>query len=342
MELKFFQIPPVIELQNSMKHLFPSASATEISASAAQVQALIQMFRQDLMTGLIDINYLPDKQLIFLFTEGKIATTYLLTSLDWKRLQPLEWNALVSNITGTVRTLQLPREGLRVSKILIESDTPIRTFTTQTSDLKKHVEEWTAYPHNGPIHLRWSQAEAVMLFPGYNPAAQPALFVNNEQAICGTDAFRNILNWHETQCEASVYSGDQASEAFEEYLLQRTFTGTVQKVIRRYNELAGRSLVNALGQEITTAARGQGWHIQSSDGTVTDAEIFSSIQNQASAYRMIAGLCLSRIEDVMGSKITTSIVQETLSQMDPIDQSMMRTHPFLTNASIEPAGGRKS
>jgi hypothetical protein len=300
------------------------------------------MFRQDLMTGFIDIKYPTENQLIFLFAEGKIATAYLLTASERKRLQPLEWNALLTHISGTVRTLQLPREGLRVSQILIESAAPVRAFTTQTFDLKKHAEEWAARPQQGPVQLRWPQAEAVMIFPGNGLPAQPILFINKERAFSGADAFRNILNWYETQCEASVYSGENASEAFEEYLLQRTFTGTMQKVIRRYNELAGRSLVNVLGQEITAAAQGQGWRIQSFGGTVIDTEIFPTIQEQASAYRMLFGLCLARIEDVIGPKITNSIVRETLTQMELADRKTLQTHPFLVTTDIDTSGGRKS
>lgn len=147
--------------------------------------------------------------------------------------------------------------------------------------------------------------------------------------------------WHETQFDVSVYSGEQTSEAFQENLLVRTFTGVLQKVIRRYNELAGRSLVNALGQEITNAARGQGWHIQSAGETVMDSEIFSTIQDQASAYRMLAGLCMARIEDVLGPKITNTILRETLTQLDKTSLQILQTYPFLAITESTGGGGKK-
>jgi hypothetical protein len=48
-----------------MKSLFQSASAKEISASTTKLQALIQMFRQNLLKGLIDTFHPIDNHLFF-------------------------------------------------------------------------------------------------------------------------------------------------------------------------------------------------------------------------------------------------------------------------------------
>ena len=312
-----------------MTSLFRKANASEYRTTPDHLPALLQGCRQDLTTGLVQFSHSTEDHLTLFLVEGNIINAYLHTSTTWKHISPTAWGSSVKNVEGTARILNLPIDGIRIGKITVECMPSAHTLTVQTADLEKHLYEWAILPLARVVHIGWSDAEASIVLPGNGDPKRTILFINREQAITGPEAMEKILSWDESHCEVTIYADENGAEACQEYHLHLAFTDSLELILRRYEELAGRSLMYALGHELTTAAQGQGWHILCEGDSVTDQEVFPSLPDAASAYRMLCNLCLAHAETVIGQKLTNTIVRDTVIEVDKSYGEVLKVHPLL-------------
>jgi hypothetical protein len=313
-----------------MDDLFSLATTREFNLSPSQFRSLIHGFTLIRQSGLIQFTPPSNEQLVLLFVDGVAKNAYVVTPKARRKIQPFEWSSFVGKSEGTVRILTLPSEGMRIGKMFMECQQCRESFQLQTADLERRFNGWSASPKTIAVHMRWPEAEAAVVFPGKDAPVHTALFIKKGTTFTDATALSTIHSWEEKTCTVSYYTEQGELEAWQEYRLHLLFVQTLELILTRYNDLAGRSLVSALDNEINAEVYKNGWKINYAGNGVHDHQIFSSPEEATGAYRRLYNLCLAHIEVVIGEKLTLSIVQEIHERMDKDRLEILRMYPMFS------------
>lgn len=112
-----------------MDGLFPLAKVSEYHTSATKLHSLLSKYQQSRLTGILQINLDAENRLFFLFVQGNAINTYLLTPEASKKILVSEAGALVSKVKAQAIELNLPLEGIRISKLLLDLPAAPRHFS---------------------------------------------------------------------------------------------------------------------------------------------------------------------------------------------------------------------
>ncbi len=324
-----------------MNGLFSFKAIEEYETSASHLLSLLESSRRELRTGVIQVSYPFNQLLIILLVQGEPINLYRSVENNLTKIQLEQIVPLMGTTQARACIQTLPLEGIRVSKMLIECPKSKGEFQLQTRDLNRRLDGWSASPETQAIRIQWPLAEAVLVFPGNNGPIQPILFLSESSIATEMDALAAIQNWNEPTCNISVFSGDNQAEAWIEYKLHLTFTNIVERLLTRYNELAGKSLVSVLNQEIDDETLRRGWRISCVGNGVLDHHVFPSPKEAAAAYRLLCKLILAHLQTVVGPKITRAIVRDMLEATGPQGREILETYRLLAafKASLLSDGG---
>lgn len=312
-----------------MNEFFPFENALSEDASSAQLYDILQSYRFQKMTGLVQASFAPEQRLLLCYARGKVNTAYLDQLEVWRRLEPIEWAALLDENSFQVRTLRLPLEGVRIIKLLVERAGLARTVEVRTETLKSQLKEWNLRPDIHLVTLRWPQAEAVLVLAGKADEVDLAAFSRPGEFLTGQPALQAFVAWVEDTCEAGLHQMPVDAPAWQEYLLHRSFIRTMERIFDRYEELAGRNLANLLHRNLSAAALNQGWRIEEGGRELADAEAFKSLSEALQAYRLLASFCLAEIESVVGPRLTGKITRDALAKLDCASREILENYPLL-------------
>ncbi len=324
-----------------MNGLFSFKAVEEYETSASHLLALLEASRRELRTGIIQVSYPLNQALIILLVQGEPINFYRSVENKLTKIQ-LEQIATFMGTTQARACIQtLPLEGIRISKMLIECPQTKGEFQLQTLDLNRRLDGWSASPETQVVRIEWPMAEAVLVFPGNNGPIQPIIFLSEAKSATEMDALAAIQKWEEPTCNISVFSGDDQADAWIEYKLHLTFTDIVERLLTRYNELAGKSLVSVLNQEIDDRTLRRGWRISCVGNGILDHHVFASPKEAAAAYRVLCKLILAHMKTVVGPKITRGIVQDMLEATGPRGREILETYRLIAafKASLLSDGG---
>jgi hypothetical protein len=313
-----------------MDGLFPLATVNKIFLSTPQLGPLFSKYLQNRLTGVLQVDFAPENRLFFLFVQGTAINTYLLTPESRIKISIDEAGPLLGKTRGEASLLNLPLEGIRISKLLLESPQRGGAFQLQTRDLIQRIDGWSNSATAIAIQIKWANAEAVMVFPGHDAPVQPMIFVKEGQIATELNALSAITSWNEPTCSVSILPQREDVDAWKEYQLHLTFSKTAELVITHYNELAGRSLVSVLNQDIYDETLKRGWRISCIGNGILDHHIFPSPTAAAEAYRQLFNLILAHMRTVVGRNISSTIVDEAVEALDKNSQEIIRNYDLMT------------
>ncbi len=325
-----------------MDDIFPFVNPEELLISEANLKGLLKKQSQIHLTGLIQIECPQEKRLSLLFVLGEAVNVYL-SSADESRKFPLERYATVlGNTQNKARILKLPLEGIRLSKMMLETSRQVGTFQIQTADFVRRFDGWSTSPETIIVLARWPRAEAILVFPGNSAPVQPILFSRNGHISTELDAMAEIHAWKEPTCSIMIFSMGEDTDAWQEYHLHLIFIRLAEQILTRYNEIAGTILVSVLNQEIDDETLRRGWRISCVGNGIHDHHIFSSPQEAGQAYHILSRFILKHLNLVLGSKIAASILREVTDGLDQESRALLEEYQLLdlTEEAIFWAGGR--
>jgi hypothetical protein len=196
--------------------------------------------------------------------------------------------------------------------------------------LIQRIDGWSSSAVSIAVQIQWATAEAVMVFPGRDAPVHPMIFVKEGQIATELNALSAITSWGEPTCNVSLLPQQDDTDAWKEYQLHLAFSKAAELVITHYNELAGRSLVSVLNQDIYDETLKKGWRISCIGNGILDHHIFSSPVEAAEAYRTLFNLILAHMQTVVGPKISAAIVYEAIEALDKNSQGIIRTYHLMT------------
>lgn len=296
-----------------MISLFDNIYRDKRLVSANQLQIMLKLSQQDLMSGLVEISYSPEDKILLLLNGGKISCAYQYTG-DLIARAPLSNLSVVLNShpQGSIRICALAPSFLRAVKTVVEQPNHSQPLSSRTATIPKLIEESQAQPGPSLLHFRWPSAEGFVFIPGNNFPARQYAFLTEGQSSDSAAAVSMFSRWSEADCEIARYAGDPAFDIWKENDLQLGFALLIEQILRRYEELVGHLLSRKLEDSLNRLSRTQSWNIAIANTAVDDVQLFDTFTDAVVAYRSIFDLASRQIGGVIGTRLFNEALDNSL------------------------------
>jgi len=313
--------------------LFAPASTEQIAVPSGQFDASLQTLRQDLQTGLIDVETPGLPRHYLLFARGTLVTVYR-DAEQVERVEPSAWleSFSAAGPEASLRPLALTPQAVRVLKIMIEQRDDLRSVASSGGNLEAQFTTWMEHPLPALAHILWPNAEALALFPGRGAPPRYTLFISGDQVLHSAGSVTAIHGWKEPYASALLFSSEPRTLAWTEYLLHHAFSRLVSHLLQRFEELTGRILLNQIIQDINFTATAHGWNLSFNAANFMDQSIFSSPQAAAEVYARLLDVIFRRFESTLGGNLLENLVSETITRLAPSYRAVLNDYLLIPQA----------
>ncbi len=285
---------------------FQAVYPDEIKIPASRVHSLISTYHERQRTGLIRLAYSAEKLLYLLFQRGSLLNAYLIDRANSRKVE--NWEEIVnSSSEAFARLVPLSSLAVEMCKLAVESQ-PEKTETISAPDLRAELDgDWAQTTDLKLLHLAWSAAEGLLFLRGGKSESR-SLFFSPDRLVDETNISPSFSLWSEPQVRATFYAINLDAPAWQEYALRRAFAAICDEAIARYEEITGRAIVDSISRSIGLYASRREMEISITARRVVDHELFSTPQAAADTYRALLKLMLDQIGQVIGAKLSYSIL----------------------------------
>lgn len=311
--------------------LFSPDFAEQTSVPAGKLGASIQAYQRDLQTGLVEVDIPGEVGHILLFARGQLVTVYRGNAVD--RLESAGWIESLngSSPKASLRMLALTPQDVRIFKILIEQQSDTRCISTGGLSLEKQFLEWMEHAVPALVQVRWPKAEALVSFPGQGAASYYTLFINANQILHSAGGLTEIYGWKENYDSVRLFSSEPRTLAWTEYLLHQAFSGLVSNLLRKFEKLIGRILLNQIIRDVNFKATAHDWNLSVNANSVNDQTIFVSPAAAAEVYSHLLEVIFHHIESVLGATMLGMLVSEAIHRLPVSDRQVLKEYLPITN-----------
>ena len=299
-----------------MRNLFPALPNSRQLVSSGTLSALIQLKRQDLFTGLMEVMYPNESRAILLFNLGSPFALFLMDEAIAYKIHPDEWGDVFARQNGSASLLTLSGDGLRACLLVLEGGAETEEEVTLRPDrMDAYLAEVTS---DSAISLLTAQARSfwgVMILPGNNLPVQDALTFTDKGVFSDPRGLFNFAPSGDQLIRMTRRTFRDMPVSLHEYALRVTFLSLAQAALERFEQLAGDRLVDSLGFEINNFTYHQGWKIQFFGKRLLHQEFFPSVEEAAQVYRSLFRQMGSYMQRVTGATLVAGILTEGLGAL---------------------------
>jgi hypothetical protein len=287
-----------------------------------EIQLQIQQALNNKLTGQILITFLNDRTESIFVHQGKVRGVYIRNH----RVPDLNWEAPLKRFgRGTLEIEPMPMRALMFKKVILEELTPDKPQASGTNQLATmfNLAEFNLPPTL--FHIQWDHAEGLVLIAGKNIPIRHAILLTESITTTEPSALGQILTWEEAQCNVTVYHGDIKNQAWLEIHLNILLEWYCQNILNYYKQLTGVVMVKSVLQGLAMLAERKGWNISTQDQQLKDTTLFLNAAETANAYREILSALKVRIEPVVGSSLTNTMLKQSTEPIRGVYKTIQET-----------------
>ena len=324
-----------------MLALFELANAEEYAANAVELEVILQKCQQGRTTGAIQVSSPLRGDLQFLLSRGELISIQLQTHFDDGITGPESWKTMLdSSDAASVRVTPLPPLALRLARLMAQSGQPVEKKIIEAIDLGSFLESWRSPLSLGLTFLGWANAEAIMVLPSAGKSIRDAvLLTRNGNIELGSDAWQRALSNEDEQCIVNIFSGQSDSQAWLDFQLHLAFVSLSELLIARYEQFAGRILVNAMARDIAVTAERGNWDIEVRGAIVEDWIFCRTPAEAASIYREVLNVVRHHLGVVLGNRRVMTIMAESMASIPPPYHGLIQSYNLLPEALASSGSG---
>ena len=312
-----------------MKDLFSSLPVIHQHVSAGYVNALIQMRRQELFTGVMVTKYPAGEMLASLFWEGDHLGLFQCFEETNLSIPSQNWPLELERADADASLLTLTVEGLRVLQMFLELAVGGGEQSLLSSvELPDRLKKWSLLKEGGLVRISSSQFASIISIAGF---ADPNL--ECVDIVDGSAHFsrRNVNNqdaFGSGEYQVVRYTCSNEQDVWRENGLRLAFNPLVQALIARFQELAGRILAERLCDQLSRWCAGGGWKISIGSNGVTDHQFFASLTQAVRAYHGIIRRFQEESSLAIGPRLAENLLREVLEKMETHPRELLVEHLF--------------
>lgn len=296
------------------------------SANTRPMQAFAEIFRQNLSTGLLQCRLTNNRRLDFICHAGRILTGYEVYEQQATRLQDA---ALAQTIqeSGNLPTqaIDMAPQSLRLYKAYVEACTNDKVIQTTTETVNENILQWQGLPQATFFQIHWENADALVFLGGEDKFTRQALLIGPGKS--DTDIYPAIYTWPIPNCTITLFKFTTSTPGWQEFMIQLAFHRLATRLMARYKDLGGRSLVENLSNEFNRQAQKEKWDINIYSSDLVDRQLFESTEESRKAYQVMLNLVTRHMQAVIGP----NLLAEAISQI------LMNSEAFIRQAASENA-----
>ena len=301
----------------------PTLSSSVLTPLAErEIQLQIQQALTNKLTGQILITFLNDRTESIFVHQGKVCGVYIRNH----RVPDLNWETPIKRFgRGTLEIEPMPMRALMFKKVILEELSPDKSQASSTNQLATmfNLAEYNLPPTL--FHIQWDHAESLVLVAGKNIPVRHAIFLTESVATAEPSALDQILTWEEAQCKVTVYHGDIKNQAWLEIHLNILLEWYCQNILNYYKQLTGAVMVKSVLQSLAMLAERKGWNISTQYQQLQDTTLFLNAAETANAYREILSALKVRIEPVVGSSLTNTMLKQSTEPIRGVYKTIQET-----------------
>lgn len=323
-------------MKNNRFCLFHAANSDWQILARSEFANTLQTCQGDFQTCLLQIGLESRSGLAALLVRGQIVNLYRpgqarrLASSDPFKFLHAEQNLF------KIRVLALTPHTVRMVKILLEQRKNTESgLAIANGSIKTAIEQAGQQPEPRLAHLSWPGAQGLALLPGNGQPPRHTLFVASNQILHSAGSMAALYRWKEEDCRLKIYDSRELSPAWEEYFLHQAFAWLVSFLFRRFEELAGRSLVNTIVREMNFTSSAYSWNIAVSSRNITDQAVFSSPEEAGQVYQRLLEISLHHGELLLGQETIEMLRGEYREQLPQAYRTAFKSYIEQTKKSLE-------
>ncbi len=298
------------------------------SANLRPLQNFAEIFRQNISTGLLQCRLTNTRRLDFICHAGRIITGYEVVENVATRI---EGNALAQLIqeSGNLPSqgIDMATQSLRLYKAYVESCTRIETVQTTTESVNESIPQWQSLPHHSLFQLHWENADALVFLGGEDKFTRIAFLVGPGKS--DADIYPALHTWPNPGCTLSRFEVNTGAAGWAEFTIQLSFQKLMTRLLARYKDLGGRSLLESLANEFNQHNHRLKWDINAYSNDVVDRELFATLHDTRQAYQSLLELVTRHMQAVIGPGLLSESIQYVASNSETFIQNAITQNNLL-------------
>jgi len=312
-----------------MKDLFSSLPLLHQHVSAGFVNALIQLHRQEIFTGVMITKYPAGEMFASLFWEGDHLDLFQCLEEANLNIPRQNWHVELDRANADASLLPLTVEGLRVFQMFLElavdgAEQPLLSSV----ELPGRLEKWSFLKEGSLVWISSSQFASILSITGFgDPNFECVDIVDGSAHFSHRNAnYQDAFADGEYKVVRFTCSNKQ--DVWRENGLRLAFNPLMQVLIARFQELAGRILAERLCDQLSRWCAGGGWRISIGSTGVTDHQIFVSLGQAVRAYHGIVRRFQEESSLAIGPRLAENLLREVLAKMEAHQRELLVEHLY--------------
>jgi hypothetical protein len=299
------------------------------SVSPGFIDRLIQTQRSELFTGLMQFCQPSNENLVLAFVGGVESKLYRYRQNTTEMIPRSDWPKTLFSSDASVGLLPLSLEAMRVVQVAHEAPVVrLEQMNLDPLELLDFAERWALDPEPSVVQVHTEQADHFYLCADRsNRVFEGIVLVAGKVQFSMSDpSFAQKLSQGPHQVTRYISLRDH--EVWRGYELRMAFVPLMRMLMQRFSELAGRSLTERLGEQLSAWARGGGWNMTFSSNGVINRQYFDSLDEAANAYLDLLRRFQLETESAIGSRMVENISREVLFRLDASLRELLMHYLF--------------
>lgn len=299
-----------------MQGSFSSFAKESQPVSSGTLSALIQLQRQDLLTGLVELTYSEGVQALLFFNLGTPFALYSYQGEHWRKVPNTQWNDVFAQPHGKASVIPLGGDGVRVCLLALESaQGRSEEILLRPGGFLELMKQVKARETVSLLRVRDEALHGLVVVPGRGLGLEDVLVFSPAGIQSDLKSLVRLLGDDDRLIRVSHVEFLPQSELMQEYALKVVFLGMVIPALTRFEQLAGDTLLESLGREVNNYAFHQGWKIQIYGNRVTHRQFFPEPGEALLVYRGLLRVMRHYIHQVVGASLAVNIIKEGVAQL---------------------------
>jgi hypothetical protein len=313
-----------------MIRFFPHATDNIASGSPAYGQRILRINYQYFLTGLVEIQFAPEQQLVLLVCEGKDAGAFHVSENGCKEVDPPGIPQLWKKGEASIRSINLPRVALRAARQVLEWSPPTQAILAENRNLlQDYLQTCQEQRTNGLFHFLWPRSEGYLSMRFGQLLPMDTVFSNLGDTETGSNCLAQILDNLDSPARISFLEALPASISYKLQTLRIALGEMLTEILSQYSKQHGPGQVKALVSDLNNAMRKQSWYLQIVEDQFQDTHVFTDVQSAANAYQILIKHLVVYMYNALGTKQTQTLLTSSVKQLKSHIQQTIQKYALL-------------
>lgn len=313
-----------------MVRFFPHAPDTTSSGTPAYARTLLRINQQYFITGLVEIKYSGEQQLVLFNSEGMNVGAFHVSESGCTQIDPGEITSYWKSGSGSIRSINLPRNALRAARQVLEWSPPLQTMRAENRAVTRdYIETCKAQRANGLFHFLWPRSEAYLNMYYGQPLPKEAVFSQTGGTDSGSECLAQILDNTDSPCRITFLEAIPTSLSYQLQTIRITMGRLMTEILAGYSKQMGPGRAITLTTDLNDTMRSKPWYLQIEGDTFEDTHVFPTLEAGLEAYQVLVKHMVVHMYNSAGKSETHSLLAQAYHSLQDRMQQTIQKYALL-------------